>query len=220
MKLRHIRELVESTSDPAFAVDGLGCIAAWNASAARFFGIADDAAMGRLCDEIMQGIDECGTVCSQDCSVQHVARDGGPVGSFDIQVATREGRRWCNVSVLVARDGAVSLPYTIHVVRPIDVQKRLEIAVRDFVVRETSLPGDQVVEILSAKRSATSAVDLTGRELEVLRLVAAGATSTAVGEQLGISRTTVNNHIQHVLKKLGAHSRLDAIRKAERAGLI
>ena len=35
-----------------------------------------------------------------------------------------------------------------------------------------------------------------------------------------ISRTTVNNHIQHILGKLNAHTRLEAIRRAEHAGLI
>ncbi|MBK6424719.1 MAG: PAS domain-containing protein [Blastocatellia bacterium] len=220
MKLREVKRLVDSTSDPALAVDGLGSIAAWNKAATAFFGIEPDGAIGRPCDEIMQGTDECGTVCSQDCTVQRVARDGEPVKSFDIQVAGREGRRWCNVSVLVAQDGAASLPYTIHVIRPIDVQKRLEFAVRDFVVRETNLPGDQVVQLLASKRSATSDVDLTARELEILRLSAASAASSAIAAQLGISRTTVNNHMQHILRKLDAHTRLEAIRKAERAGLL
>jgi DNA-binding NarL/FixJ family response regulator len=61
---------------------------------------------------------------------------------------------------------------------------------------------------------------LTNRELEVLRLLAKGATTGAIANQLHISRTTVNNHIQRLLHKLNAHSRLEAIRRAERAGLI
>lgn len=220
MKLRDIRRLVETTSDPAMAVDGLGNVAAFNAAAAEFFGVDAAGAIGRPCDEIMQGVDECGTVCSQDCTVQRVARDGGPVRSFDIQVAAKDGRRWCNVSVLVAQDGGATLPYTLHVIRPIDVQKRLEFAVRDFVVRETNLPGDQVVQLLTSKRSATSDVDLTARELEILRLSANSAASSTIASQLGISRATVNNHIQHILRKLDAHTRLEAVRKAERAGLL
>lgn len=53
MKLREVKRLVDSTSDPALAVDGLGSIAAWNAAATEFFGIESSAAIGRLCDEIM-----------------------------------------------------------------------------------------------------------------------------------------------------------------------
>jgi DNA-binding CsgD family transcriptional regulator len=41
-----------------------------------------------------------------------------------------------------------------------------------------------------------------------------------IAKQLQISPTTVNNHIQHILKKLNAHTRLEALRRAERAGLI
>ena len=73
MKLTDVKRLVDSTSDPALAVDGLGSIAAWNAAATEFFGIEPAAAIGRPCDEIMQGTDECGTVCSQDCTVQRLS---------------------------------------------------------------------------------------------------------------------------------------------------
>jgi DNA-binding NarL/FixJ family response regulator len=50
--------------------------------------------------------------------------------------------------------------------------------------------------------------------------LAKGVTTAAIAERLGISRTTVNNHVQHILHKLNAHSRLEAIRRAEHAGLI
>jgi DNA-binding NarL/FixJ family response regulator len=56
--------------------------------------------------------------------------------------------------------------------------------------------------------------------LEVLRLLAKGETTESIADQLSISRTTVNNHIQHILHKLNAHTRLEAIRRAEHAGLI
>lgn len=218
--MRDVKRLVASTSDAAMAVDGYGAIAAWNTAAVELFGIPAERAIGTACDEVMQGMDECGTVCSQDCVVLRVAREGSPVSSFDIQVATAEGRRWCNVSVLAADNGERTPPYTIHVIRPIDVQKRLEFAVRDFVIRETSLAADQVGELLSSRRSATRDVELTPRELEVLRLSATSAASSAIADQLGISRATVNNHMQHILRKLDAHTRLEAIRKAERAGII
>jgi DNA-binding CsgD family transcriptional regulator len=55
---------------------------------------------------------------------------------------------------------------------------------------------------------------------EILRLLARGATTTTIAQQLHVSRTTVNNHVQHILRKLDAHSRLEAIRRAEHAGLL
>ena len=42
----------------------------------------------------------------------------------------------------------------------------------------------------------------------------------AIALKLFVSRTTVNNHVQRILKKLGAHTRLEAVRRAEQARLI
>ncbi|MEN8235698.1 MAG: response regulator transcription factor, partial [Actinomycetota bacterium] len=51
---------------------------------------------------------------------------------------------------------------------------------------------------------------LTGRELEVLQLVAQGQTSRQIGDVLFISENTVKNHIRNILDKLGLHSRNEA----------
>lgn len=72
------------------------------------------------------------------------------------------------------------------------------------------------------QREADSAVvaRLTAREREVLRLVATGATNSAVALQLDISPHTVRSHVQNVLAKLGAENRLAATAMARRAGLL
>jgi two-component system NarL family response regulator len=61
---------------------------------------------------------------------------------------------------------------------------------------------------------------LTGRELEVLRLVARGQTSREIGDELFISENTVKNHIRNILDKLGLHSRNEAVLYAVRENLI
>ena len=61
---------------------------------------------------------------------------------------------------------------------------------------------------------------LTGREIEVLELVAAGNTSRAIGHELYISENTVKNHIRNILDKLGLHSRNEAVLYAVRENLI
>jgi DNA-binding NarL/FixJ family response regulator len=60
---------------------------------------------------------------------------------------------------------------------------------------------------------------LTTREREVLRLLAAGRSQTAVALELVISPKTVGTHIQRILTKLGAHSRAEAVALAHRHGL-
>lgn len=128
--------------------------------------------------------------------------------------------KWLNVSVMTADVNNSTLPYSIHIIRAIDTPKKLEMLLRDFVASETALPAEEVKAIISSTRSPSSQVELTDREREVLRLLAKGVTTAAIAERLGISRTTVNNHVQHILSKLNAHSRLEAIRRAEHAGLI
>ncbi|MFV1962010.1 MAG: response regulator [Acidimicrobiia bacterium] len=51
---------------------------------------------------------------------------------------------------------------------------------------------------------------LTDRELQVLRLVAKGLSNRDVGERLGVSARTVETHLTHVYRKLGASSRTEA----------
>jgi PAS domain S-box-containing protein len=220
MRIREIRELVESTSDSAFAADATGRIVAWNPAAEVMFGLTPNDAIGKMCGEILQGQDECGAVCSANCTVQQAVRKHHPVGNFDMQIQTAAGRQWCNISVLIADEASSTIPYSIHVVRQVDVRKRLELLMRDFVVTGTGIPADQATTLISSARAAARDIELSDREIAVLRLLAKGVTTSAVAEQLHISRTTVNNHIQHILRKLDVHTRLEAIRRAERAGLI
>jgi PAS domain S-box-containing protein len=220
MRIREIKDLVESTSDSAFAVDGVGQIVAWNRAAETMFGLSSVDAVGRACGDILKGVDECGPVCSAQCSVQQAVRRHHPITNFDLQVETDNGPQWCNVSVLIAQEAGSTIPYSIHIIRQIDVHKRLEILVRDFVVTGTGMPPEQAATLISSARAPARETDLSERELDVLRLLSKGVRTAAVAEQLHISRTTVNNHIQHILRKLDVHTRLDAIRRAEHAGLL
>jgi PAS domain S-box-containing protein len=54
MLVREITELVDSTSDSAFAADGSGRIVVWNRAAEAMFGMSAPDAMGKMCGEIMQ----------------------------------------------------------------------------------------------------------------------------------------------------------------------
>lgn len=58
------------------------------------------------------------------------------------------------------------------------------------------------------------------RELEVLRLMAQGATNQEIAEQLVITVGTVKSHINHILGKLNAHNRTEAVARARGLGLL
>jgi DNA-binding NarL/FixJ family response regulator len=64
-----------------------------------------------------------------------------------------------------------------------------------------------------------AALGLTSRELEVLRLLAAGYTNPQIGEALYISRKTASHHVSSVLTKLGVRTRVEAAGVAHRLGL-
>ena len=61
---------------------------------------------------------------------------------------------------------------------------------------------------------------LTARELEILWLVAAGTPNQAIAEQLVVTLDTVKKHITHLLAKLGAANRTEAVARARELGLI
>lgn len=220
MRVETLRDLVHGTADPAFAVDSLGGIISWNAAAEALFGLTTEAAVGKLCHQVVRGINECGRICSPDCVVQQAVQKHKAVGNFDMQIETADGLQWCNMSVMIALENTSTRPCAIHIMRQVDIQKRLELMVRDFVVNGTGLSAKAANALMTSPRSPARATTLSERELIVLKMLANGGTTFSIAKALHISRTTVHNHIQHILQKLDSHSRLEAIRRAEHAGLI
>ncbi|HET7034384.1 MAG TPA: response regulator transcription factor [Thermomicrobiaceae bacterium] len=85
----------------------------------------------------------------------------------------------------------------------------------------------RVVELLSEQMPAPRAepaepagTALSGREREVLDLIAQGLPNKAIAIELGISEHTVKFHVGSILSKLGAASRAEALARAARLGLI
>jgi DNA-binding CsgD family transcriptional regulator len=220
MRRDEIKSLVESASNPAFATDAAGVIVAWNSAAGSLFGIAAEKAAGQFCGSVVQGSDECGLVCSENCTVLQALQGRQPIGNFDLRVKSAHGSKWCNFSSLKADVNGSAMPYIIHVITPVEFRKRLEMVIRDFVVSNTGLPVEQALAMITAPRSTPCQTRLSPREIEVLRLLAQGGTTRSIADQLHISNMTVSNHIQHILRKLDAHTRLEAIRRAEHARLI
>lgn len=81
----------------------------------------------------------------------------------------------------------------------------------------------QTLTTLPSKEMALSAevekLGLTTRELEVVRLIAQGASNTEIAAQLFVSDATVKTHINHIFSKLGARDRAQVIVKARQLGL-
>lgn len=97
----------------------------------------------------------------------------------------------------------------------------LAAAVRTAAAGELVISSGDLALLLYRHRSGRGGpAALTRRELDVLRLAAAGLSSRAIAERLGLSLHTVRTHLQNVLSKLGTHSRLEAVAVARRRGLL
>ena len=115
----------------------------------------------------------------------------------------------------VARSGAVG-----HLTKARDLNDVVT-AVRLAAGGEILFAPSELQRLLVADRPEQPLDEpLTIRELEVLRMLAGGASTVAASELLGISAATLRAHVQAILRKLGAHSRLEAVAEAARLGLI
>lgn len=219
--MRNVAEFVDGSADPAYAVDGLGLIVAWNQSAAETFGFTPEEVIGKSCFEIICGQDSEDTLCARECIVRALAKTDRKVPGFDLRVHTSKGEQWFSVTVVVVyvmNNGR--LPYTIHILRNIDLYKRIDSLLRDYVLSENRKSRPGKIDLVPGNGSLTRETNLTKRELEILKLVAKSETSQTIGEKLNISPITVDNHMQNVLKKLNAHSRLEAVLRAGHVGLL
>ena len=95
-------------------------------------------------------------------------------------------------------------------------------AVRLVAWGEAVIPPAMLARLLPRFRRGGPgpAPQLTARERGVLEHLASGATTAGMAASFGVSVNTVRNHVQAILTKLGAHSRLEAVAIAAREGLI
>ncbi len=115
----------------------------------------------------------------------------------------------------VARSGAVG-----HLTKDRPFEEVVD-GVRAAALGEILFAPSELQRLLLDRESRPRPLEpLTARELEVLQLLAEGASTTQASLQLGISSATLRAHVQAILRKLGAHSRLEAVAEAARLGVI
>jgi DNA-binding CsgD family transcriptional regulator len=81
-------------------------------------------------------------------------------------------------------------------------------------------PDVLVVPAVAARNEPEADIALTARELEVLALLAEGASNKLIARRLGISTHTAKFHVASLLEKLDAVSRTDAVAHAARTGVL
>ncbi len=102
--------------------------------------------------------------------------------------------------------------------------RRLTLLLADVAGMRLARPGEAADVALVAMAGAAAPTEqdpaFTPRELEVLRLVAEGASNKAIARRLGISVHTAKFHVGSLLDKLDATGRTDAVAQAARLGVI
>ena len=94
-------------------------------------------------------------------------------------------------------------------------------AVRRVAAGEMLIPASVLADLLRQEHSGHQPLgQLTGREQELLQMLAEGLDNHSIADRLGISYVTVRGHLRNVLSKLNAHSRLEAVARAVELGLV
>jgi len=94
-----------------------------------------------------------------------------------------------------------------------DLAQAVKLAHAGIYQLAPEIAGKLVGNLKTMNRSRTSKpleFDLTKRELEVLKLIAAGETNREIAEQLFVSEGTVKNHVSNILGRLGLRDRMQA----------
>ena len=115
----------------------------------------------------------------------------------------------------------------------VEIQRALEAGARAYMLK--SMPPRELLEVIRQVHAGKKRVPaevasslaehlsdeaLTTREIDVLRHVAGGNRNRDIAEQLYISEETVKVHVKHIMEKLGANDRTQAVAIAVRRGII
>jgi PAS domain S-box-containing protein len=198
--LERLTAMLERAGDGAFVIGADGRIELWNRAAERILGYPAREVLGRPCCAVFVGVDDSGNrLCYQGCHVMNLIKLEEPVQSFDMRTRSKSGNPvWINVSILAAPANARG--QTVHLFRDVTATKEL-----------LRLVHERLAGPPTGNAPGGPGASLSRRELEVLRLMAEGASTVVAAERLHVSRATVRNHVQNILVKLGVHSRLEAV---------
>ena len=184
---------VFDSGDALFSMNGGMQVMSWNEAAERLTGKPAAEVIGRCCWEAIAGLNPDGSAaCGPDCAWIRSLRSGRLVSSQDLLLDTARGLRRVAITTVSASDR--DTPLYLHVLRD-------------------EGPAEHPSE-------ETRKGPLSRRQLRVLELLAEGRRARDVAVTLGLSETTVRNHIRAVLTRLGCHSQLQAVVEARRRGLI
>jgi DNA-binding CsgD family transcriptional regulator len=192
------------TGDAAFAVDRSGVIVQWNSAAEKMLGYPASKVKGRKCWNVLRGKDTYGNrYCCQHCTVRKMAFQHESVNGFKVVYRTASKVRKKFIISCLAVFNSDGVEELLHICRP-----------------ENEVLQDGNYHLATTTLAENQLGTLTRREIEALRLLAEGKNTREIASMMAVSTNTACNHIQHVLKKLHVHTRLEAVVLGKRLNLI
>ena len=174
-----------------------------NALAEELLGRPASKCVGYNCYEVTRGKLENGkSFCNARCDVvkqYHFGKDLQPVR---LRVGIGNRSKWVQIVLIAARSPDLSGVRLVHCVINDDKAQRFQQYLSKVMTRTHQ--SRQKTRQLSTFR-------LTGREREILDLLADDKSLHEIADKLHLSYTTVRNHVQHILTKLGVHSIMEAV---------
>ena len=189
--------------------------------------------------ETLPGFEVVGAASSGDAAVALVERDAPDVVLMDLRMpggdgieATRRIRQahpetrvvvlttYADDASIVGALRAGATGYLTKDAGRDDIRRALEAAAAGQAVMDPEVQARLLqTSTLAATGSGAPPDGLTEREVEVLRLMAAGLSNTEICKQLYVSEATVKTHINHIFTKTNSHDRSQAVSYAHRRGL-
>jgi len=224
-------DLLSSGEPPAFANDQSHRIIFWNKGAERLMERTAAQALGRLCHEVLGGRDHfANRFCTENCAVTSTFRRHEAMNRFEVTTGERSRSKSIGLTVIAIPDSRPGHFTAVHIMDQIDEKSRLSRELTRLRELNGAVPhfadGSLPVPLQlarpapapSAELDAAVAEQLSDRELDVLRAIASGQANKDIANSLRISVATTRNHVQHILKKLDVHSKLEAVALAFRNG--
>ncbi len=224
---------LENTADGAFAVDQQQRIVAWNTRAKEVLGHESSEALGRYCYDLIEPAPSCfegrrglcsEAECEPACDVMQIARRGEPAPTHTRLIRSKDGTpSWLtltHVPVATRPDGGEFV--VLHLFRDVGSDRRTKLLIENLLGQIAAMITllDQFRGPVPPECASKPVAELTGRQQEVLVLLAKGFSTPTIAKYLGINTSTVRNHIQKLFEKLDVHTRTQAVIAGLDVGLI
>lgn len=211
-------------AEAAFSVDKHHRITAWNDAAERLFGCPSSGLIGLRCRDVMGALHlrSCAHCAAHDTLARTAGEPGAAVACTPPALAVTP-EKGVVVSAFAARSlsGETRIVHLIQVLPDTaqgDASRANSADSMDDAREREEHPSDG--KALASAPVPHMPIRLTQREHEILDMLAKGRDTSEIADTLSISRVTARNHIAHVIAKLGASTRLQAVIMATRVGLL